>query len=110
MTGACCSPTAPPAQRAVMFDDFIDSIAELHAVDASRLDLASYRRAVDGPAHFALRVLRACAPERVDGYTTRIELEAIDTDGCRLEVTGRCVDRLANQATPSQFAWMSMTE
>lgn len=47
--------------------------------------------------------------ERRDGYPVRIELEATDADGRRLEAVGTTRNRLANQATPSQFAWMSMT-
>jgi hypothetical protein len=47
--------------------------------------------------------------ERRDGYPARIELEAVDSMGRTLEATGTTVNRFANQATPSQFAWMSMT-
>ncbi len=77
------------AQRGAVYDDFIDALAELHAVDVDTLDLPSYRRPVDAAghateeldlwgeildsrttgawplAHFALRVLRQCAPDHV---------------------------------------------
>lgn len=52
---------------------------------------------------------RRTVVERRDGYPVRIELEAQDADGRRLEALGTTRNRLANQATPSQFAWMSMT-
>ena len=48
--------------------------------------------------------------ERVHGYPVRIELEATDALGRRLEASGTTRNRLADQATSSQFAWMSMTE
>jgi aminoglycoside phosphotransferase (APT) family kinase protein len=75
--------------RAAVYDDFIDALADLHLVDVRRLDLPSYRRPIDnashateelalwdaillrrttGPwplAHFAMRVLRQCAPVHV---------------------------------------------
>ncbi len=46
---------------------------------------------------------------RTSGYPTRIEVTATDALGRRLEATGTTRNRLANQANPSQFAWMSMT-
>jgi len=76
------------ARRAVD-DDYIDALAELHNVPAGPLDLPSYRRPADGPAHatneldlwggilrtrtagpwplaeFALSVLRRAAPATV---------------------------------------------
>ena len=48
--------------------------------------------------------------ERRDGYPVAIEIEATDALGRQLEVTGRCRNRFANQATPGLFAWMSLTE
>jgi hypothetical protein len=47
---------------------------------------------------------------RENGYPMRIEIEAVDELGRRLEATGRTRNRLANQANTAQFAWMSMTE
>ncbi len=41
----------PEAERALLLDDFIDALAELHSVDPGALDLPSYRRPVDGPSH-----------------------------------------------------------
>jgi hypothetical protein len=46
--------------------------------------------------------------ERRDGYPTRIEVEATDALGRRLDAVGVACNRFANQATASQFAWMSM--
>jgi len=48
--------------------------------------------------------------ERRAGYPVRIEIDAVDALGRRLEAVGVTKNRLANQATPGQFAWMSMTE
>ena len=48
--------------------------------------------------------------ERRDGYPLTIEIDATDTEGRRLEAVGTTRNRLANQANPNQFAWMSMTE
>ena len=77
-------------ERASVFDDFIDAIAELHNFDPSTLHLPSYRRPataiehatneidlwggiLDARArrswsfiHFARRVLRECAPTNVE--------------------------------------------
>jgi aminoglycoside phosphotransferase (APT) family kinase protein len=39
------------ATRSAIYDDYVDAVAELHRVDADRLDLPGYRRPVDGPAH-----------------------------------------------------------
>lgn len=47
--------------------------------------------------------------ERRNGWPVRIELDVTDERGRRLEATGLCRNRLANQANPAQFAWMSMT-
>ncbi len=43
------------------------------------------------------------------GYPERVALEATDEAGRGLEVEGECLSRLAKQATPGQFAWMSLT-
>jgi hypothetical protein len=48
--------------------------------------------------------------ERTHGFPVRIEIEATDQLGRRLHANGHTRNRLANQATPSQFSWMSMTE
>lgn len=48
--------------------------------------------------------------ERRDGYPLRIAVEATDAAGRRLEATGATLCRLANQATPGMFAWLSLTE
>ena len=77
------------ADRFVVYDDYVDALAELHMVDAGRLDLPGYRHPVDGPghareeldlwrtilrsrtsgpwslAHFALAVLEQVAPASV---------------------------------------------
>lgn len=47
--------------------------------------------------------------ERRAGFPVRIEVEATDALGRRLEAVGTARNRLANQASPAQFAWMTMT-
>jgi hypothetical protein len=47
---------------------------------------------------------------RREGYPVALEIEAVDSMGRKLEAVGRTVNRFANQATPSQFAWLSMTD
>lgn len=43
------------------------------------------------------------------GFPTRVEVNAEDRLGRRLHAVGRCTSRLASQATPGMFAWMSLT-
>lgn len=47
---------------------------------------------------------------REAGYPLAITLKAEDEHGRKLEATGTCLTRLANQALPGLFAWMSTTE
>jgi len=44
------------------------------------------------------------------GFPTRVALELADRDGRKLSAEGRCTSRLANQATPGMFAWLSLTD
>jgi hypothetical protein len=46
--------------------------------------------------------------ERAHGYPVRVALDATDRLGRRLETEGRTLSRLAQQATPGMFAWMSL--
>ncbi|HVN39026.1 MAG TPA: hypothetical protein VMW19_12735 [Myxococcota bacterium] len=48
--------------------------------------------------------------ERRDGHPLRVEVAAVDAAGRHLEVEGTTLSRLANQATPGMFAWLSLTE
>jgi hypothetical protein len=48
--------------------------------------------------------------ERREGFPLRVRIEAIDRSGRRLEIEGHRLSRLAEQATPGMFAWMSLTE
>ena len=41
----------PSAERHVVYDDYLDAIADLHDVDATALDLPGHRRPTDGPSH-----------------------------------------------------------
>lgn len=43
-------------------------------------------------------------------YPTRVALDLSDRSGRSLSAEGHCVSRLASQATPGMFAWMSLTE
>ena len=44
------------------------------------------------------------------GWPERVEIDATDALGRELRARGRCRNRLASQATPGMFAWMSFTE
>ncbi|MBI4300045.1 MAG: hypothetical protein HY677_02840 [Chloroflexi bacterium] len=44
------------------------------------------------------------------GYPEDIELQFEDSLGRQLRATGRCLNRVANQALAGTFAWLSMTE
>ncbi len=48
--------------------------------------------------------------ERRAGYPLRVRIAARDTLGRTLEAEARCLSRLAQQATPGMFAWMSLAE
>jgi hypothetical protein len=48
--------------------------------------------------------------ERIDGRPRRVLLDATDDRGRRLTAEGLCRNGFANQASPAQFAWMSMVE
>jgi hypothetical protein len=64
---------------------------------------------VRGGVTAALVSARRQVVERRDGHPVRIELSARDELGRSLHAVGVTRNRLANQASPSQFAWMSMT-
>lgn len=79
----------PDGDRLRLFDDYLDALAELHALPVGDLDLPTFRRPIDGPSHatneldlwgtilhtrtrapwplaeFALEVLRRTAPQHV---------------------------------------------
>jgi hypothetical protein len=44
------------------------------------------------------------------GFPLRVAIEARDGDGRDLRAQGTCLSRLAFQATPGMFAWMSLVE
>jgi hypothetical protein len=48
--------------------------------------------------------------ERGPGYPLRVRIAARDALGRTLEAEARCLSRLAQQATPGMFAWMSLAE
>ncbi len=48
--------------------------------------------------------------ERRDRYPLRVSIEAEDRLGRSLRAEGRTLSRLASQATPGMFAWMSLCE
>lgn len=47
--------------------------------------------------------------ERDRGRPQRVQISAVDTLGRELQAEGRCASRLAFQASPGLFAWMSLT-
>lgn len=63
----------------------------------------------DGVDHPLVAGVRRVIGRDPAGYPLGIEIEATDAAGRRLEARGRCLNRLANPATPGLFAWMSMT-
>jgi len=65
----------------------------------------------DGEKHdLAKGTRRVLERDPAAGFPTRVVIEVEDRAGRRLRAEGRCVSRLANQATPGMFAWMSLTE
>jgi hypothetical protein len=64
----------------------------------------------DGTKALLRSVTRRVIERNRAGYPVRIELECEDELGRTLEATGRCLNALANQATPAVFLWMSMFE
>jgi hypothetical protein len=48
--------------------------------------------------------------ERANGHPTRVAIEAEDALGRTLSATGLTTSRIANQATPGMFAWMSLAQ
>lgn len=63
--------------------------------DGEKADLVSGSR----------RILESDGP-----YPTRVAVQAEDRLGRRLHAEGRCASRLAYQATPGMFAWLSLTD
>jgi hypothetical protein len=63
----------------------------------------------DGEKHALVGGARR-VKERRDGHPLRVEIAAVDAAGRRLEAEGATLSRLANQATPGMFAWLSLTE
>jgi len=64
----------------------------------------------DGEKHDLASGTREVLDRHRAGYPERVRIEATDTAGRALSVVGRCQSRLAEQATPGMFAWMSLTE
>ncbi len=64
----------------------------------------------DGKKHDLVSGTRKVLERNARGFPERVHIEAADRAGRTLEVEGRCHSRLAEQATPGMFAWMSLTE
>jgi hypothetical protein len=52
---------------------------------------------------------RVVLERHANGYPLRVRIEATDAAGRELAMEGECLSRLAEQATPGMFAWMSLT-
>ena len=63
----------------------------------------------DGVKHDLTTGTRQVRARDPRGFPTRVALQATDVAGRTLEVEGECTARLAEQATPGMFAWMSLT-
>jgi hypothetical protein len=63
----------------------------------------------DGAKHDLVGGTRQVLERDARGFPKRVALQASDAAGRDLVVEGECVSRLAEQATPGMFAWMSLT-
>jgi hypothetical protein len=82
---------------------------------ASTIDLDGAERVVmgflvrDGEKHDLTSGTREVLARDPRGFPSHVCIEAVDRKGRALAVEGRCLSRLAEQATPGMFAWMSLT-
>jgi hypothetical protein len=82
---------------------------------ASTRDVAGVERIVmgflvrGGEKHDLVAGTREVLARNGNGFPERVRIEATDDAGRTLDVEGECVSRLAEQATPGMFAWMSLT-
>lgn len=87
---------------------------ERDAFLAATLELDGVERVVmgfllrDGERRDLVGGARTVLERSPHGYPRRVRIEAEDRSGRALSVEGRCVSRLAEQATPGMFAWMSV--
>ena len=63
----------------------------------------------DGVKHDLVAGTREVLERNAAGFPERVRIEGVDGAGRELAVEGRCLSRLAEQATPGMFAWMSLT-
>lgn len=87
-------------------DSFLASTMELEGVE--RVVMGYLMR--DGEKHDLASGTREVLERNAHGYPERVRLQALDQAGRTLAAEGRCRSRLAEQATPGMFAWMSLTE
>lgn len=64
----------------------------------------------DGERHDLVSGTRRVVERSPAGHPLRVHIEARDRAGRALEADGHCPSRLAEQATPGMFAWMSLAE
>ncbi len=82
---------------------------------ASTTDIEGVERVVmgflvrDGEKQDLVSGTREVLARNAAGFPEQVRIEATDRAGRGLAVEGRCVSRLAEQATPGMFAWMSLT-
>ena len=63
----------------------------------------------EGEKHDLVSGTREVLERNRAGFPERVRIQATDGAGRALDVEGRCLSRLAEQATPGMFAWMSLT-
>lgn len=86
-------------------DSFLASTMEVEGVE--RVVMGYLLRG--GEKHDLASGTREVLERHPDGYPARVRIEAVDRADRPLRAEGRCLSRLAEQATPGMFAWMSLT-
>jgi hypothetical protein len=87
-------------------ESFLASTLEMEGVE--RIVMGYLLR--DGEKHDLATGTREVLERDARGFPLRVRIAAEDRAGRALAVEGRCLARLAEQATPGMFAWMSLTE
>ena len=90
--------------------------SEDEAFLASTIEVEGVERVVmgfllrGGEKHDLASGTREILERSAEGFPLRVRIAAEDRAGRELVAEGRCLSRLAEQATPGMFAWMSLTE
>jgi hypothetical protein len=87
-------------------ESFLASTMELDGVE--RVIMGFLIR--DGEKHDLVSGTRQVLRRNASGFPEHVRIEATDRADRSLTIEGRCISRLAEQATAGMFAWMSLTE